>query len=114
MSRERTVGDDFRLSSLFRFCLVSDLIEADGGFQHQQNIEPLLANLADYPGDLIGLAHRLMDRFAQLLDEFFYLLIQCHLRSLSQNSRAHARLFGMYHSTHWVFPLVDRGNGSCG
>jgi hypothetical protein len=69
------VGVGFRIG----FGGLVDFIEADGGFEHEEDVEALLANLADDAGDLIGLADRFVDRFAQFLDKVFDLLIQCHL-----------------------------------
>jgi hypothetical protein len=53
-----------------------DFVEADRSFEHEQDVETLFAYLTDDAGNLIGLAHRFVDRFAQLLDEVFDLLIQ--------------------------------------
>ena len=48
-SCERTVNGRFRLSS---FVLTVDLVETDGGFQHQDDVKALLANLANNFGDV--------------------------------------------------------------
>lgn len=54
------------------------LVEADGGFEHEEDVEALLADVFDDSGDVLGLGDGLVDGFAELLDEIFYFLIQCH------------------------------------
>jgi len=65
------------------FGLVFDFVEADGGFEHEEDVEALLADFADYAGDGVGLRDGLVNGFAKLLDKVFDLLIQCHLRLCS-------------------------------
>ena len=50
--------------------LFGHVVEADGGFQHQQHVEAVLADVLDHAGDLLALNDRLMDGLAQLLNEF--------------------------------------------
>ena len=46
------------------FGVVFGFVEADGGFKHEEDVEALLANLADYAGDGVGLGYGLVDGFA--------------------------------------------------
>ena len=50
--------------------LGSHLIEADGRLQHQQHVESVAAYVLHHPGNLFALDHRLMDRLAELLNQF--------------------------------------------
>ena len=67
------------LGGLFGFCL--DLVEADGGLKHEEDIKTLFADVFDDACDVLRLRDRLVDRFAKFLDQVFDLLIQCHLRA---------------------------------
>ena len=58
-----------------------DLVEADGGLEHKENIKTLFANVFDDPSDVFRLRDRLVDCFAKFLYQVFDLLIQCHLRA---------------------------------
>jgi hypothetical protein len=69
--------DGFR--GLFGVCL--DLIEADGGLKHKEDIKTLFADVFDDASDIFRLRDGLVDRFAKFLDKVFDLLIQCHLRT---------------------------------
>ena len=71
-----------------------DLVESDGGLQHEENIETLLADVFDDAGNILRLRDGLVDRFAKLLDQVFDLLVQCHLRTA----------LCMQPTTHRVFP----------
>ena len=99
------------------FGFLFDLVEADGGFQHEEDVEALLADFADDAGDLVGLADGLVDRFAEFLDKVFDLLIQCHLpvvwKQVLRERLASPECWNA-HPTHWVFPARFSGNGSCG
>ncbi len=64
---------------LFGFCL--NLVEADGGLEHEENIKTLFANVFDDASDILRLRDGLVDRFAKFLDKVFDLLVQCHLRA---------------------------------
>src|SRR5882757_2794112 len=86
--QEAEVGCSERSVHLFRFFsslriggLEVELIQTDRGFQHQQYIEPLLADVLDHSGNVLRLRDGLMDRFTELLYEIFDVLIQCHLRA---------------------------------
>lgn len=57
-----------------------DFVEADGGFEHEEHIEALLADVSDNPGDVLRLGDRLVNGLTELLDQVFDFLIQCHLR----------------------------------
>src|ERR1700689_4549974 len=50
--------------------LGGNLVQANCGFQHQQHIESVLANILNHPCDLLALNDRLMDGLAQLLNQF--------------------------------------------
>jgi len=50
-----------------RHRLLLQLIQSDRCLQHQQNIEPLLANVLHHSGDMLRLGDAFMDSFAQLL-----------------------------------------------
>ena len=52
------------LVAFFGFGVVFGFVEADGGFKHEEDVEALLANLADYAGDGVGLGYGLVDGFA--------------------------------------------------
>jgi len=49
--------------------LLFQLIEADGRFQHQQDVKPLLANVFHHASDVLRLGNAFMYGFAQLLDK---------------------------------------------
>ena len=71
------------------FGLFFDFVEADGGFEHEQDVEALLADVLDDACDVFRFGDGLVDGFAKLLDQVLYLLIQCHLRAaLSCDSSA--------------------------
>jgi len=55
---------------------VADLVEADGGFKHQQHVKPVFADILHHAGNLLALNHRLMNRLAQLLNQFAH--TGCH------------------------------------
>jgi hypothetical protein len=57
--------------------LLFDLVEADGGLEHEHDFETLAANVGDDTGDLGGLRHALVNGLTQLLDQFAEFLIQC-------------------------------------
>jgi hypothetical protein len=42
----------------------NDVVEADGGFEHQQHVEAVLADVLDHAGDLLTLDDRLVDGLA--------------------------------------------------
>jgi hypothetical protein len=46
-----------------------DFVEANGGFEHQEDVEPVLANVLHDTGDLFAFDDGLMDGFTELLDE---------------------------------------------
>lgn len=55
----------FRFPSfLFGSRLLFHLVESDGRFQHQQNIEPLFANVLHYFGDLLRFRDRFVNGFS--------------------------------------------------
>lgn len=56
--------------------LLLHFIEPDGGFQHQQDVEALFANVLDHLGDLLGLGNRFVDGLPQLLNETAESLVQ--------------------------------------
>jgi hypothetical protein len=64
---------------LFGFCL--NLVEADCGLKHEENIKTLFADVFDDASYILRLRDGLVDRFAKFLDKVFDLLIQCHLRA---------------------------------
>jgi hypothetical protein len=45
-------------------------VQADGRLQHQQDVEPVAADILHHTGDLLALNDRLMDGLAELLDQF--------------------------------------------
>lgn len=49
--------------------LLFQLVQADCRFQHEQHIEPVLADVLHHPGDVLRLRYAFMDGFAQLLDK---------------------------------------------
>jgi len=57
--------------------LLLDLVEADGGFQHEEDFETLAANIGDDAGNLLGLGDAFVDRLTQLMNQFAEFLIQC-------------------------------------
>ena len=61
------------------FCL--DLVQADGGLKHEEDVETLFADVFDNACDVLRLGDGLVDRLAEFLDKVFDLLIQCHLRA---------------------------------
>jgi len=92
------------LRGFFGFCL--DLVEADCGLKHEENIKTLFADVFDDACNVLRLRDGLVDRFAKLLDKVFDLLIQCHLR---------AALWFEILTAHRVFPAkVTGGNGIAG
>jgi hypothetical protein len=95
--RERAIG---RLVARISggFLLVVDFVEAYGGFEHEHDVEALLADLAHNGGNLVRIAHGFMDCFAKFLDKVFDLLIQRHLPVVPWNPL----------TTHWVFPKAQR------
>ena len=50
--------------------LASDLVEPDCRFEHQQHIEAVFADRLHHTGNLFALNDRLVDRLAQLLNQF--------------------------------------------
>jgi hypothetical protein len=58
-----------------------NLIEADGGFKHEENIKALFADVFDDVSNIFRLRNGLVNGFAKFLYQFFNLLIQCHLRA---------------------------------
>ncbi len=50
------------------FC--GNLIQTDGGFQHQQHVESLFADVLDDAGNLLALNDRLVNRLSKLLNQF--------------------------------------------
>lgn len=67
------------LKGFFGFCL--NLVEADSGLKHEENIKTLFADVFDDASYILRLRDGLVDRFAKFLDKVFDLLIQCHLRA---------------------------------
>src|SRR5580692_5554815 len=61
-----------------------DFVEADGGLEHEQHVEAVLADVLDYAGDLVALDDRLVDCFAQLLNEFTQTRCQGYLQGRRQ------------------------------
>jgi len=59
-------GGDFDLSVVFG----GEIVECDGGFEHEQDIEAVLADVLHDTGDLLVLDDRLVDGLSQLLNEF--------------------------------------------
>jgi len=53
-----------------------DFIEADGGFQHKEDVEAVLTDVLDNPGDLFAFDNGLVDGFTELLDQFAQ--ARCH------------------------------------
>ena len=97
-----TFASDLR--GFLGFCL--NLVEADGGFKHEENIKTLFADVFDDACNVLRLRDGLVDRFAKFLDKVFDLLIQCHLR---------AALWFEILTAHRVFPAkVTGGNGIAG
>ena len=47
------------------------LVEADGGFENQENIVPGSLDLPDGGGNAIGVGQRFVDRVAKLLHQLF-------------------------------------------
>jgi hypothetical protein len=83
-----------------------NLVEADGGLEHEENIKTLFADVFDDACNVLRLRNGLVDRFAKFLDKVFDLLIQCHLR---------AALWFEILTAHRVFPAkVTGGNGIAG
>lgn len=54
-----------------------DLVKADGGFEHEEDVEALLADVSDDPGDVFRLGDGLVDGLAEFLDQVFDFLVQC-------------------------------------
>ncbi len=52
-------------AGLFGFCL--DLVEADGGLKHEEDIKALFADVFDDACDVLRLRDGLVDRFAKFL-----------------------------------------------
>src|ERR1039458_5304623 len=50
--------------------LFGDFVQTDRGFEHEQHIESVLADVLHHAGDLLALDDRLMDGLAQLLNQF--------------------------------------------
>ena len=73
----RVFADGF--GGLLGFCL--DLVEADCGLKHEEDIKTLFADVFDDACYILRLRDGLVDRFAKFLDKVFDLLIQCHLRA---------------------------------
>ena len=67
------------------------LIQPDRRLQHQQDLEALPANVLDDLGDLLGLGHRFVDGFAQLLDKIAQSWIQRRLPDALVSRVARAR-----------------------
>ena len=57
-------GIGFRLRNLIFVRGVVALVEANGGFQHQENIVPGLLNFANRTGNAFGIGQRFVDRIA--------------------------------------------------
>ena len=49
--------------------LLFHFVEPDGCFQHQENIESLLADVLNDSGNIFGFRDALVNSFAQLLDQ---------------------------------------------
>ena len=47
-----------------------DFIEADGGLEHQQDVEAVFADVLHHSGDLLAFNDRFVDSLSELLDEF--------------------------------------------
>ena len=47
-----------------------DVVDCDGGLQHQHHFEAVLAHILDHTGNLLALDDRFMDGFAKLLNQF--------------------------------------------
>ena len=83
-----------------------DLVEADGGLKHEEDIKALFADVFDDARDVLRLRDGLVDRFAKFLDQVFDLLIQCHLRA--------ALWFELSPRIGYSRRLVDRRERHCG
>ena len=59
-----------------RFRLLLQLVETDGCFEHQQDVEPLLADVLHNTGNVLRFGDGLVDCFSQLLNEFSQLGVQ--------------------------------------
>lgn len=53
-----------------------NLIQPNRRFQHQKNVESLLANVLNNAGNIFGFRNALVNGFAQLLDQLAEFLIQ--------------------------------------
>jgi hypothetical protein len=83
-----------------------DFVEADGGLEHEEDVESVLADILDNSGDLFAFDDGLMDGFTELLDQFAQ--ARCHdfLRQLPAVGRAQGgkyltTLLGKRHSGNW-------------
>ena len=65
---------DFDLLGL----LGGEVVESDGGLEHEQHIEAVTTDVLDDAGDLLVLDDRLVDGLAELLNEFAH--TDCHRR----------------------------------
>ncbi len=74
---EGAVADSLGLA-VFRLGIRFDLIQSNGGFKHQQDIEALLTNLTHHASNLFTFADGFVNRLAKLLNEILHLLIQRH------------------------------------
>ena len=99
-------------ATFFRACfgvfgiLGADLVEADGGLQHQQHIEAVAADVLDDPGDLLALDDRLMDGLAQLLNEFAQAGCHGYLQCGGQREKGAGAAWDL--ST--LLPQLSKGN----
>jgi hypothetical protein len=89
--REGTFSGFFAIFGIDFLSVFCDFVQADGRFKHEEHVEALLANLANDAGDLVGFTDGLVNRLASLLDEFFYLLVQCHLPRSPRKPFIHRR-----------------------
>ena len=69
--------------------LLLHLVQPDGRFQHEHHLKALAANIGDDAGNLRRLGHALVNRLAQLLNQFAEFLIQVGT-SISRQPEAHA------------------------
>ena len=50
--------------------LLRDFVQTDGGLEHQEHVETMLADVLDHAGDLLALNNGFMDCLSELLDQF--------------------------------------------
>ena len=82
--------------------IILDFVQTDGRLEHQEDIKPLLPDLADDARNLLAFGYRLVNGFAELLNEVLDLLIQRHLPVICWNAPEPR-----------IGYSLNRGNGNC-